>query len=342
MLSQSRTRSFALTLARPFAKINKEVKAPLHVVSLMFHRAGFSLLPQWLGYYTRRVPGVRFTLVDNDARVSTADGRYAWCDAYDVRVFHWDAQVSRLSPETWAVMRNAVWAQLAQDFGDAAAWVAYVDLDEFLDVEGRKLRLWERVGVTVARGVGFHMVGASRNLAEVTRGLVEPSGNKVCLFRPGAVTQLHSARGNHDAHPQPMERLVWGILDLYHFHSPVPDPFGGLDDAFFNPDGPELWEDADNCRSSNARRQWLLDRAAAVELLGGPLHGLEPFVAHRERGRIPANDSCAFVPRSRSSLNSHDHAWGNRTWFWAKSHVGVRAHPPARRARCTQSPRPAE
>ena len=320
--------AFALTLARPFAKINKEVKAPLHVVSLMFHRAGFSLLPQWLGYYTRRVPGVRFTLVDNDVRVSTADGRYAWCDAYDVRVFHWDAQVSRLSPETWAVMRNALWAKLAQNFGDAAAWVAYVDLDEFLDVEGRKLRLWERVGVTVARGVGFHMVGASRNLAEVTRGLVEPSGNKVCLFRPGAVTQLHSARGNHDAHPQPMEQLVWGILDLYHFHSPVPDPFGGLDDTFFNPDGPELWEDADNCRSSNARRQWLLDRAAAVELLGGPLHDLEPFVAHRERGRIPANDSCAFVPRSRSSLNSHDHAWGNRTWFWAKSHVGVRAHPP--------------
>ena len=320
--------AFALTLARPFAKITEEEKAPLHVVSLMFHRAGFSLLPQWLDYYTRRVPGVRFTLVDNDARVSTADGRYAWCDAYDVRVFRWDARVSRLSPETWAVARNALWAQLAQDFGDAAVWVAHVDLDEFLDVDGRRLRLWERAGVTIARGVGFHMVGASRNLQEVTRGLVEPSGNKVCLFRPGAVTQLHSARGNHDAHPQPMERLVWGILDLYHFHSPVPDPFGGLDDAFFNPDGPALWEDRTNCRSSNARRQWLLDRAAAVELLGGPLNGLEPFTAYNERGRIPANESCAFVPRSRSSLNSHDHVWGNRTWFWAKSHVGVQAHPP--------------
>ena len=210
--------------------------------------------------------------MDNDARVSTADGRYAWCDTFDVRVSYGTPK-SRLSPHVAGVMRNALWAQLVQDFGDAAAWVAYVDLDEFLDVDGRKLRLWERVGVTVARGVGFHMVGASRNLAEVTRGLVEPSGNKVCLFRPGAVTQLHSARGNHDAHPQPMERLV-GHPDLYHFHSPVPDPFGGLDDAFFNPDGPELWEDATTA-GPRTRAAVAARPGGGGGLLGGPLHGLE-------------------------------------------------------------------
>ena len=84
-----------------------------------------------------------------------------------------------------------------------------VDIDEFLDVDARKLRLWTAVGVTARarRGVPHGRVARMRDVAE----------NKAALYRPAPDRRLNSDSGNHDARPQPMGGLVWAILDMYHY-----------------------------------------------------------------------------------------------------------------------------
>ena len=99
---------------------------PLHVLSWTWEKSGYSLLPQFLTYYTNRVPGVRFTLVDLDLDAQPPrDGRDAWWDQHDVRVLKWIAKLPEgQSPRVAAEIRNMLWSRLQRDYGDEAEWIA--------------------------------------------------------------------------------------------------------------------------------------------------------------------------------------------------------------------------
>ena len=216
-----------------------------------------------------------------------------------------------------------------------------MDIDEFLDVDARKLRLWTAVGVTAARTVGFHMVGASRDLTAVTRGLRDVAENKAALYRPAPDRRLNSDSGNHDARPQPMGGLVWAVLDMYHYTFTAPDAFGGLDDSVALPTdrsqgqikagGPDCWR-------HRVLSWWARDRDRAVDILGAPLEGLEPFPAHADRGldvraALADADASCVVTAYGDAVGEivYDVRGGDRAWFWSRSQVGLRAHPPFHR-----------
>ena len=217
-----------------------------------------------------------------------------------------------------------------------------MDIDEFLDVDARKLRLWTAGGVTAARAVGFHMVGASRDLTATTRGLRDIAENKAALYRPAPDrrprTRLNTDGGNHDARPQPMGGLVWAILDMYHYTFTAPDTFGGLDDSVALPTDRirgQIMAGGVDCLRNRALSWWARDRDRAVDILGAPLEGLEPFPAYANRGLdvraalADADASCVVTSRGDTVGEIvYDVPGGNRAWFWSRSQVGLRAHPP--------------
>lgn len=117
--------AYELKIARQFS-IKPEGAIPLHVLSWTWEKSGYSLLPQFLTYYTNRVPGVRFTLVDFDLDAQPPqDGRDAWWDQHDVRVLKWIAKLPEgQSPRVGAHIRNVLWSRLQRDYGDEAEWIA--------------------------------------------------------------------------------------------------------------------------------------------------------------------------------------------------------------------------
>ena len=123
--SPTKAAAYELKIARQFS-VKPEGVIPLHVLSWTWEKSGYSLLPQFLTYYTNRVPGVRFTLVDFDLDAQPPrDGRDAWWDQHDVRVLKWIAKLPEgQSPRVGAHIRNMLWSRLQRDYGDEAEWIA--------------------------------------------------------------------------------------------------------------------------------------------------------------------------------------------------------------------------
>ena len=80
---------------------------------------------------------------------------------------------------------------------------------------------------------------------------------------------------------------------------------------------------------------WARDRDRAVDILGAPLEGLEPFPAHADRGldvraALADADASCVVTAYGDAVGEivYDVRGGDRAWFWSRSQVGVRVHPP--------------
>ena len=208
----------------------------LHVLSFIFYRSGHWLLPQFLDFFANRFgDDVAITLFDNDGD-RLGDGRRELAERHDCAVvliraapnareawvnfegtfYHPDNwRTSGISPLSYTGIRNYYWKKLRRMRPDA--WVLIADIDEFVDVSPERLALWDAVGVTAVRAVGYNLVGFSRDLTQISRGKRDARFNKACLFRVDAVDELHSTVGFHDALPEPAEEIVWGATALYHF-----------------------------------------------------------------------------------------------------------------------------
>jgi hypothetical protein len=212
-----------------------------------------------------------------------------------------------------------------------------------VDVDAFTLDLWAASEVDVVRALGFQMVGDTRDLGRVGRGVRDRFYNKVALWRPKRVAALHSFPGNHDAQPEPAESLKWAAADMYHFRYAAPDAFAGLDAFARSP-----------CAASHEARTWLAHDALAAPLFGpdARLPGLGPCAAPAcarsyDRESVAAAAD-AEPPECRAETDAFLATWGagrTRTpqphyfssgaralddapWSWSLSHLGQRAWPP--------------
>lgn len=328
----------------------------LHIYTLMFYRSGYWLLPQFFRYFKNRFGDrVCFTVFDTDLSDGTlGDGRLEHAIDADativlIRMLALDPsfapeRVARLlegmfHPGNWTVtsgvppsvgagVRNHFWKRLRDSA--PGAWALLCDLDEFVDVSPAKLELWDRVGVNVARTVGYNMVGASRDLTRIHRGRRDARFNKVCLLKPDEVDELHSNVGNHDAYPEPAETLVWGSTALYHMRYVVPDPFG--DFVAPGEKAHTVWESLHpGCGVGYDAYCWLAMNASAVSLFGEGRHldGLSPFhdFADRDIDPVAAMEDADARGCRIDYLVDGGEVVGD-DWRWSRVDTGLRVHPP--------------
>ena len=319
----------------------------LHLYTLIFYPAGRHGLGQFFAYYRDRVPDVTFTVVDmsnGTSRADDRDGRMALATAYDAEVLS-----GHIDPSRWAIIRNELWKRHR---GSAApAWVGFIDTDEFLDVDTRMLDLWQMADIGAVRAVGFQMVGLSRDYHRVTRGFRDKLFNKLVLWRPDGLDDVHTGPGNHDAQPEPAEWIKVAATDLYHYKYAAPDQYAYSDNTF-------SWDDSD-CKSALEAAAWAAFDDVAGEIFGeSGLRGMAPCrEAYARLGGVEescdeeydrdatlrlaatTNATCVgyiadwlvkfgpnrtFGPFNTSGVAAHD----ARKWAWSLNTAGARAEPP--------------
>ena len=300
----------------------------LHLYTLIFYPAGRHGLGQFFAYYRDRVPDVTFTVVDmsnGTSRADDRDGRMALATAYDAEVLS-----GHIDPSRWAIIRNELWKRHR---GSAApAWVGFIDTDEFLDVDTRMLDLWQMADIGAVRAVGFQMVGLSRDYHRVTRGFRDKLFNKLVLWRPDGLDDVHTGPGNHDAQPEPAEWIKVAATDLYHYKYAAPDQYAYSDNTF-------SWDDSD-CKSALEAAAWAAFDDVAGEIFGeSGLRGMAPCrEAYARLGGVEEScdeeyDRDAFAARGDDERDVRGLHRRLARQVWPESNVRAVQHLGRRRAR---------
>jgi len=156
------------------------------------------LLPHTVAHYRRRVPGVTFTILDNESDDrSAAIARELGCA---VSTFGSDG---KMDDGTQRDLKNTVWREVAD------GWVIMADMDEWLCVTAVDLEREERLGVTVLNTEGWNVVGESAtttlediDLHAIRTGYLHPPESKAICFRRPHIAAMNYDYGAHGCAPE--------------------------------------------------------------------------------------------------------------------------------------------
>ena len=155
------------------------------------------LLPHTVAHYRRRVPGVTFTILDNESDDrSVAVARELGCA---VVAF---GSHGKLDDDTLRDLKNTVWREVAD------GWVIMADMDEWLCVTAVDLEREERLGVTVLNTEGWDVFGESAtttlddiDLHTLRTGYLQPPESKAICFRRPHIAAMNYDYGAHVCAP---------------------------------------------------------------------------------------------------------------------------------------------
>jgi hypothetical protein len=167
----------------------------LHVYLLCHNEA--VLLPHAVEHYRRRVPGVTFTILDNESSDrSVAFARELGCA---VQTF---ATSGRLDDVTLRDLKNNVWHERTE------GWVIVADMDEWLCITAEDLAREERAGSTILRTYGMNVFGNSTtpllddiDLHALNTGSDHPPESKAICFRRPQISAMNYTPGAHKCSP---------------------------------------------------------------------------------------------------------------------------------------------
>ncbi len=156
------------------------------------------LLPHTVAHYRRRVPGVTFTILDNESDDrSAAIARELGCA---VATFGSDG---KLDDRIQRDLKNTVWREVAD------GWVIVADMDEWLCVTAADLEREERLGVTILNTEGWNVLGESAtttlediDLHTLGTGYLHPPQSKAICFRRPQIAAMHYDYGAHGCAPE--------------------------------------------------------------------------------------------------------------------------------------------
>ena len=155
------------------------------------------LLPHAIEHYRRRVPGVTFTILDNESSdASVAIARQLGCEAHTFKTGN------KLNDDVLRDLKNSVWLERS------AGWVIVADMDEWLCVTAEDLEREGRAGTTILHTFGLNVFGnsASTTLDDVdlhalNTGQPHPPESKAICFRRPQISAMNYNPGAHKCAP---------------------------------------------------------------------------------------------------------------------------------------------
>lgn len=174
------------------------------------------LLPHTVEHYRRRVPGVTFTILDNES----SDRSVAIAKALGCRVQSFTTN-GKLDDVALRDLKNTVWKDIK------SGWVIVADMDEWLCITAEDLAREERVGTTILRTLGQNVVGESASItlddidlhALRTARVHAPQSKSIC-FRVPQITAMNFSYGAHQIAPVGTVKLSGLIYQLKHIGWP--------------------------------------------------------------------------------------------------------------------------
>ena len=184
----------------------------LHVYLLCHNEA--VLLPHTIEHYRRRVPGVTFTILDNESDDrSVAIARQLGCT---VQSF---ATGDKLNDDVLRDLKNSAWHERTE------GWVIVADMDEWLCVTANDLNREARAGTTVLKVEGWNVVGDSANvqltdidLHALNTGALHTYESKSICFRRPQITAMNYNAGAHRSAPEGTVRRSRKTYRLKHMN----------------------------------------------------------------------------------------------------------------------------
>ncbi len=155
------------------------------------------LLPHAVEHYRRRVPGVTFTILDNESSdASVAIARELGCE---VQTF---TTGDKLNDDVLRDLKNSVWLERTE------GWVIVADMDEWLCVTAEDLEREGRAGTTILRTFGLNVFGDSASptlddidLHALNTGQHHPPESKAICFRRPQISAMNYNPGAHKCAP---------------------------------------------------------------------------------------------------------------------------------------------
>lgn len=155
------------------------------------------LLPHAIEHYRRRVPGVTFTILDNESDDrSVAIATELGCT---VQTF---TTGDKLNDDVLRDLKNSVWLERTE------GWVIVADMDEWLCVTAEDLEREGRAGTTILHTFGLNVFGnsASTTLDDVdlhalNTGQPHPPESKAICFRRPQISAMNYNPGAHKCAP---------------------------------------------------------------------------------------------------------------------------------------------
>jgi hypothetical protein len=174
------------------------------------------LLPHTVEHYRRRVPGVTFTILDNESDDrSVAIAKELGCT---VQTFSTGGKIDDVELQR---LKNTVWLERSE------GWVIVADMDEWLCVTAEDLAREERRGTTILNTYGWNVSGDSRSatlddadLHALNTGRPHPPESKQICFRRPQITEMNYNPGAHKSDPQGEVRWSRLIYPLKHIAWP--------------------------------------------------------------------------------------------------------------------------
>ena len=155
------------------------------------------LLPHAIEHYRRRVPGVTFTILDNESSdASVAIARELGCEVHTFKTGN------KLNDDVLRDLKNSVWLERTE------GWVIVADMDEWLCVTAEDLEREGRAGTTILHTFGLNVFGnsASTTLDDVdlhalNTGQPHPPESKAICFRRPQISAMNYNPGAHKCAP---------------------------------------------------------------------------------------------------------------------------------------------
>ena len=155
------------------------------------------LLPHAVEHYRRRVPGVTFTILDNESSdASVAIARELGCEVHTFKTGN------KLNDNVLRDLKNSVWLERTE------GWVIVADMDEWLCVTAEDLEREGRAGTTILHTFGLNVFGnsASTTLDDVdlhalNTGQPHPPESKAICFRRPQISAMNYNPGAHKCAP---------------------------------------------------------------------------------------------------------------------------------------------
>ena len=155
------------------------------------------LLPHTVEHYRRRVPGVTFTILNNESDDrSAAIAKELGCT---VQTF---STGGKLDDVILRDLKNNVWKQISN------GWVIVADMDEWLCITADDLAREERSGTTILHTFGLNVLGESASLTlddidlhALNTGQPHPPESKAICFRRPQITEMNYRVGAHVSAP---------------------------------------------------------------------------------------------------------------------------------------------
>ena len=164
------------------------------------------ILPYFIKWYRDRFPNCKIVVYDNES----TDGTKNIClNTPNLQYIPYHTG-NKLSDSTYLKIKNNAWKHADTD------WVIVCDVDEFLDMDEQKLKLYSSCPLFKCKGFNMCNVENLRDITEIKHGVRAIQYDKTILFNRSSIKEINYSAGCHSCEPKGF--AIYPILNPHLYH----------------------------------------------------------------------------------------------------------------------------